>query len=91
MGWTSLLIEDATWENFQELKDQFANLNLEDKVHLEAGGNDRSARWSSQTVQRGRPGVCKRHMVHKQWAFQLIQQKETQLLQVIRQDSQIVS
>ncbi|KAK2407034.1 hypothetical protein QL285_042695 [Trifolium repens] len=37
--WAGLLPEDTSWENLQELRDTFPNLNLEDKVFVEEEGN----------------------------------------------------
>ncbi|RVW17875.1 Transposon Ty3-I Gag-Pol polyprotein [Vitis vinifera] len=42
--WKKLPKEDATWENTQELRNKYINLNLEDKVQLKEGGNDKLRR-----------------------------------------------
>ncbi len=51
--WKKLPKEDATWEDTQELRSRFVNLNLEDKVQLKGGGNDRLRRTAR--VQRRHP------------------------------------
>ena len=37
--WMGTACEDATWEPFPELQQQFPHLNLEDKIRLPEGGN----------------------------------------------------
>ena len=37
--WTGTASEDAMWEPFPELQQQFLHLNLEDKIRLPVGGN----------------------------------------------------
>ena len=37
--WTGTAGEDATWEPFPKLQQQFPHLNLEDKIRLPVGGN----------------------------------------------------
>ena len=37
--WMGTASEDATWESFPELQQQFPHLNLEDKIRLLVGGN----------------------------------------------------
>ena len=37
--WTGTTSEDATWEPFPKLQQQFPRLNLEDKIRLPVGGN----------------------------------------------------
>ncbi|XP_012066817.2 uncharacterized protein LOC105629787 [Jatropha curcas] len=46
--WKHLPHEDATWENSAELQSRFPALNLEDKVPLKGGSNDRSPRRSAR-------------------------------------------
>jgi hypothetical protein len=36
--WKHLTVEDATWEDTEQLKQQFSSLNLADKVPLQGGG-----------------------------------------------------
>ena len=36
--WEGVSADDATWENFKELKSQFPHLNLEDKIRLQGKG-----------------------------------------------------
>lgn len=38
--WESLPIEDATWENLEDIRDRFPELILEDKDSLEGDRND---------------------------------------------------
>ena len=42
--WKQLPNDDATWENAQELRERFINLNLEDKVPLTGGSIDKPRR-----------------------------------------------
>lgn len=42
--WKRLPLDDATWENTQELQDRFINLNLEDKVCVTEGSIDKPRR-----------------------------------------------
>ena len=37
--WEGVGADDATWERFEELKNQFPHLNLEDKIRLQGEGN----------------------------------------------------
>lgn len=37
--WVRVNEEDATWEPYDALQQQFSNLNLEDKIFLEGEGN----------------------------------------------------
>lgn len=39
--WKRLLVKDSTWENAQELRGKFINVNLEDKVPINKGANDK--------------------------------------------------
>jgi hypothetical protein len=39
VSWVGLHQEDATWERFSDLQNQFPHLNLEDKIRLEGEGN----------------------------------------------------
>ena len=36
--WEGVSADNATWENFKELKSQFPHLNLEDKIRLQGKG-----------------------------------------------------
>ena len=52
--WQGLPVEEATWEEYEEMKTNFPNLSLEDKGVLEGEGNGevpvrRSARIRNQT------------------------------------------
>ncbi|KAH7567945.1 hypothetical protein JRO89_XS07G0195100 [Xanthoceras sorbifolium] len=49
--WKKLPIEDATWETIQELWDRFHNLNLDDKVPLLEGSNDKSRRTTRVSIK----------------------------------------
>lgn len=42
--WKRLPVDDATWENTQDLRDKFINMNLEDKVPVKEGGIDKPRR-----------------------------------------------
>ncbi|KAL3564871.1 hypothetical protein D5086_032917 [Populus alba] len=42
--WKQLSLDDATWENTQDLRDRFMNLNLEDKVCIIEGSIDKPRR-----------------------------------------------
>jgi hypothetical protein len=42
--WKRLPVNDATWENTQELRDKFVNINLEDKVSVTRGSIDKPKR-----------------------------------------------
>lgn len=44
--WKKLQEEDATWEDYQSFTVRFPNINLEDKVAVRGGGNDRPRRSS---------------------------------------------
>lgn len=44
--WKKLQEEDATWEDSQSFTVRFPNINLEDKVAVRGGGNDRPRRSS---------------------------------------------
>jgi len=37
--WVGVNEEDATWEPYDALQQQFSNLNLEDKIFLQGEGN----------------------------------------------------
>ncbi|KAH7575759.1 hypothetical protein JRO89_XS02G0210500 [Xanthoceras sorbifolium] len=49
--WKKLPIEDATWENTQELWDRFSNLNLEDKVPFLERSNDKPRRTTRVSIK----------------------------------------
>ena len=53
--WQGLPVEEATWEDYEEVATKFSNFSLEDKGVLEGGGNGeapkrRSARIRAQTT-----------------------------------------
>ncbi|KAA8537164.1 hypothetical protein F0562_029610 [Nyssa sinensis] len=52
--WKRLPQEDATWENTQELRNRFINLNLEDKVPLKEQGNDKPKRSTRVPIKNPR-------------------------------------
>jgi len=54
--WKKLSKEDATWESTQELRDKYMNLNLEDKVLLKDGGNDKLRRSNRVPIKNPRYG-----------------------------------
>lgn len=41
--WKDLPKEDATWEDFEHLKQSYPDFNLEDKIHFGEGSNDASS------------------------------------------------
>jgi len=49
--WKRLPLDDATWENSQDLRDRFINLNLEDKVCVTEGSIDKLRRSSRVAVK----------------------------------------
>ncbi|TXG48185.1 hypothetical protein EZV62_027479 [Acer yangbiense] len=51
--WKRLPVDDATWENTQEMNDKFENMNLEDKVPAKGEGIDKPRR--SQRVPTKNP------------------------------------
>ena len=51
--WKRLPVDGATWENTQEVKDKFVNMNFEDKVPAKGGGIDKPRR--SQRVPMKNP------------------------------------
>ncbi|KAA8546866.1 hypothetical protein F0562_003295 [Nyssa sinensis] len=54
--WKRLPKEYATWENTQELRNRFINLNLEDKVPLKEGDNDKPRRSTRVPIKNPRYG-----------------------------------
>jgi hypothetical protein len=38
--WKHLALEDATWEDMEQLQQQFSSINLADKANLQGGAND---------------------------------------------------
>ncbi|XP_072066579.1 uncharacterized protein [Arachis hypogaea] len=48
--WQNTSGEEATWEPYEEMKTQYPNFNLEDKVHFNGGGNVTSER--ERTVRK---------------------------------------
>lgn len=44
--WKRLRVEDATWENMEELQDRFVTMDLEDKDSIKEGVTDRPRRRS---------------------------------------------
>ena len=52
--WKKLPKEDAMWENTQELCNKYINLNLEDKVRLKEGGNDKLRRSTRVPIKNPR-------------------------------------
>ena len=52
--WKKLPKEDATWENTQELRNKYINLNLEDNVRLKEGGNDKLRRSTCVPIRNPR-------------------------------------
>jgi len=46
--WKHLAVEDATWEDTEQLKQQFSSLNLADKVPLQGGANDSMPRRTTR-------------------------------------------
>ena len=52
--WKKLPTEDATWENTQELRNKYINLNLEDKVQLKEGDNDKLRRSTRVPIRNPR-------------------------------------
>ncbi|RWR94810.1 hypothetical protein CKAN_02412200 [Cinnamomum micranthum f. kanehirae] len=59
--WKRLPVEDATWENAQELRDKFINMNLEDKVPLNEGGNDKLRRSNRVSLRNPRSAAFEAH------------------------------
>ena len=52
--WKKLPKEYATWENTQELRNKYINLNLEDKVRLKEGGNHKLRRSTRVPIKNPR-------------------------------------
>lgn len=52
--WKRLPVEDATWENAQELRNKFINMNREDKVRVNEGGNDKPRRSNKVSIRNPR-------------------------------------
>ena len=46
-----LPVEEATWEDYEDVAKQFPNLSLEDKGVLEGGGNGEAPRRRSARIR----------------------------------------
>jgi len=56
LQWKKLPKEDATWESTQERRDKYINLNIEDKVLLKDGSNDKPRRSNRVPIKNPRYG-----------------------------------
>ena len=52
--WKKLPKEDVTWENTQELRNKYINLNLDNKVRLKEWGNDKLRRSTCVPIRNPR-------------------------------------
>jgi hypothetical protein len=58
--WKQLSAEDATWEDAEQLQQQFPAINLADKVPLQGGANDRNPRRSQRITHPNKCYIGKR-------------------------------
>ena len=66
--WRSLAKKDATWENTNELMNQYPGLDLEDKRLLGGGGNDTVHAHPHAQPQRSQR-IIKRNLQYSTWGY----------------------